>query len=194
MRVFIALELPAEVKTALQVPLRHLRETLPRQAVRWVEPESLHITLKFLGDISPEMLEPVQQANRRAAQASVPLDLCATGLGCFPNPKRPRVVWIGLKGDLTGLHRLRDQVEANVAPLGFPTEDRPFSPHLTLGRVKTEDRQLQAQVGQAVAQMQIGEVATWHNTYLSLMESTLRPDGAVYTALATYQLANGAKG
>ena len=188
MRVFIALELPTAVKQALQVPLQHLQDTLPRNAVKWVMPESTHITLKFLGEITPDTLAKVKQASARAVQASRPFELCAEQVGCFPNVKRPRVVWIGLNGELQPLHMLRDQVEAEIAPLGFPTEERPFSPHLTLGRIKTEDRQAQGLVGQGVEQMQVGQVASWMNTHLSIMESTLTPAGAEYRALATYSL------
>jgi 2'-5' RNA ligase len=98
------------------------------------------------------------------------------------------VVWLGLKGQLDTLQSLRDQVEARISPLGYPTEKRPFSPHLTLGRLKSSTPREVSAIGKAVEGASLGEVARWTAQTVSIMQSTLRPDGAIYTALAKYSL------
>ena len=165
-----------------------LRPTMPGRAVRWVRPEGIHLTLKFLGDVSSDALPDIKAATENATAGIGSISLRAEGLGCFPNMKRPRVLWIGLKGQLDALRSLRDQVEEQVSPLGYPTEKRPFNPHLTLGRVKSSNIREVSAIGKAVEATTIGEVAGWTAKSVSIMQSTLRPDGAIYAALETYNL------
>ena len=156
--------------------------------MRWADPDSIHLTLKFLGDVTPDQLEQVKTAAQRAAEACSGLSLQTAGLGCFPNFQRPKVVWVGVEGQRDRLAALRDRVEGAIAPLGFATEERPFNPHLTLGRTKTKERRVLAVIGDAVQAAQESANARWENTHLSLMQSTLTPSGAVYTALAAFPL------
>lgn len=165
-----------------------MRKAIPRAAVRWVPAENIHLTLKFLGDVNPNQVEAIQAGLERACHNAYVHQLIAVGLGCFPNPRRPKVVWVGVGGGVEQLKHLRDQVEAEIAPLGFPTEERPFSAHLTLGRVKTEDSRVQAQVGEIIQATHVGEIAEWTSTIFSLMQSTLKPSGAEYNALAQIEL------
>jgi 2'-5' RNA ligase len=184
-RTFIAVELDEELRDNL----RHIQDRLAEQvapgSVRWVRPEGIHLTLKFLGDTTVDQLEEVKAALARAAADVGPFTFTVTGLGCFPNSRRPRVAWVGIQ-ELTGtLARLRDAVEEHVAPLGFPTEKRPFSPHLTLGRVhrrasKSEVRE----IGEVVATSTIGIVDEMTVTSVSYIKSDLQPRGAVYTTLS----------
>ena len=98
-------------------------------------PTGIHLTLKFLGNIDPHLVDNLLEAMRRSAQGSSPFRLQLSGLGLFPNAKEPWVLWVGVDGDLDPLRGLQERVEEAVVKLGFPRESRPFSPHLTLGRV-----------------------------------------------------------
>ena len=185
-RLFIALELPATVQETLYSPLKTIREQLPPRVVRWTPPPNIHLTLKFLGDVPLNQVEAVQNALKNAVEIYPPLDLVIQNVGCFPNAKRPYIVWVGLQ-DITGhLGDLQKSVEEQVAPLGYPRDDRPFKPHLTIGRVK---RYVQGQalnnIGHAVQQLKIGKISDWQSSAVSLMESNLLPDGAQYTCRYT---------
>mgnify|MGYP005839686527 CR=1 FL=1 len=183
-RLFIALELPSELVASLEeVQAQLIRQTPPR-TVRWVQPGSIHLTLKFLGDSPVSQRISLEDALRRATNEHIPFRITAGGLGCFPNTNRPRVVWIGIRETANTLTALRDSVERFVAPLGYPTENRPFSPHLTLGRVNRDASHAAIQkLGNLIAGISLGDLYTWTVTEVSLMRSELRPDGAVYTAL-----------
>lgn len=182
------MELPPPVQSALKAHLDALSSRIPTQPVRWVDPASIHLTLKFLGDVTAVQLEQVKIAAQRAAESSSVLSLQTARLGCFPHFQRPKVIWVDVQGQRDRLMALRDCVENEIAPLGFPTEERAFSPHLTLGRVKTNERRLLGIIGYAVQEAQGGEAVQWENTHLCVMQSTLTPSGAVYTALATFSL------
>lgn len=189
LRTFIAVELDEELGDNLGRLQRRLQEQLASRSVRWVQPEGIHLTLKFLGDTTPEQVERVKAALAKAAAEARPFTFTVGGLGCFPNTRAPRVVWVGLQ-EVTGeLKRLRDAVEKHVAPLGFPTEQRAFSPHLTLGRVqryasKSEVRE----IGDVVAAAQPGTLDEMSVTAVSYIKSDLKPSGAVYTTLFEAEL------
>jgi 2'-5' RNA ligase len=184
-RTFIAIELDEELRDNLGRLQDRLTEQVAPGSVRWVRPEGIHLTLKFLGDTTVDKVEEVKAALAQAAAEVGPFSFTVTGLGCFPNARRPRVVWVGIQ-ELTGaLARLRDAVEDHVAPLGFPTEKRRFSPHLTLGRVhrrasKSEVRE----IGEVVASSTIGIVGDLSVASVSYIKSELKPGGAVYTILS----------
>jgi len=188
-RTFIAVELDDELRHKLDELQARLRERLPARSVRWVRSDGIHLTLKFLGDTTPEQVELVKAALAEAAVEARPFTFTVGGLGCFPNTRAPRVVWVGLQ-EVTGeLRRLRDAVETHVAPLGFPTERRAFSPHLTLGRVqryasKSEVRE----IGDVVAATQLGTIDEMSVTAVSYIKSDLKPSGAVYTTLFEAEL------
>jgi 2'-5' RNA ligase len=164
--------------------------TCPPSLVRWTRPEGIHLTLKFLGDVQADWLEDIADALRSACAPHAPFSLSIGGMGVFPNPRRPRVVWIGVDEPTGTLIRLQQDIERAISPLGFPTERRTFSPHLTLGRVKNGRgaAELEA-LGQYAkqAQVRVGEMEA-HAVYL--MRSDLRPSGAVYTELAEVALNN----
>ena len=187
LRIFIALELPDAVKTSLQMQLDALQQALGRGAVRWVKAENIHLTLKFLGDVSVDALDKIKTSTQLAI-VEPPFTLKASQLGCFPNLKLPKVIWIGVNGQVGILQALRDRVEAEISPLGFPTESRPFSPHLTLGRVKTRDNRMLDKIQHAIQDTQREEAIEWTVKTVSIMKSTLKPSGAEYAALAHYDL------
>lgn len=189
LRLFIAIELPE----SLWNPVRHLIQTLqevtPRQTIRWVPAENLHLTLKFLGDTPAGEVERIRSAMEQAIQGMSVFDIEMADTGCFPDNKKPRVVWLGLKNPGENLQRLRDRIESQVAPLGYPTEKRPFKAHLTLGRVKQQvSTPRLAEIGQGVHKSSPGSMALWHCDTVSLMKSDLTANGSIYTRLASIAL------
>jgi 2'-5' RNA ligase len=184
LRTFIAIELDEELQANLKRVQDLLRDQLPPRDIRWVRPDGIHLTLKFLGDIPASRLDEIKIALARAAAEVGPFTFTVAGVGCFPNSRQPRVVWVGLHEPTGALARLRDAVEAYVAPLGFPTERRPFSPHLTLGRVQRHaSRSEVREIGQVVASREIGVLDEMTVTAVCHIKSDLRPSGAVYTTL-----------
>jgi 2'-5' RNA ligase len=183
-RSFIAIELDQDLRTGLERVQSELRERLAPRSVRWVRPEGIHLTLKFLGDTPLETVDQVKEALARAAAEASPFAFTVGGLGCFPNARRPRVVWVGLQEPTGVLARLRDAVEEQVAPLGFPTERRTFHPHLTLGRVQRHASKSEVrEIGEAVASGLLETIGEMEVTSISYIKSDLKPSGAVYTTL-----------
>jgi 2'-5' RNA ligase len=190
-RAFVAVELPDELKKTIaqvqaQIKGRIAREIPPEARIQWVRPDSMHLTLKFLGDIEETQVESIRQALASRVM-TVPGFLVEVGsLGVFPDLRMPRVFWVGLSdqpGHLQGLLHLAEQVETSLETLGFLRESRPFNPHLTLARIKERSRE----VGKVLSDSGILK----HETRLgslpvervSLMRSDLKPSGAVYTKL-----------
>jgi 2'-5' RNA ligase len=192
LRTFIAIELDRELKNQLRHVQDQLRAQGVTRGVRWVQPDGIHLTLKFLGDTPLERVEEVKAALARAAAKVGPFSFAVSGLGCFPNARQPRVVWVGLQEPTGTVVRLRDAVEAQVAPLGFPTENRPFNPHLTLGRVQRDSSKSEVRkIGEAVAASAIGAVGEMTATTVCFIQSDLKPSGAVYTTLFETELKEG---
>jgi 2'-5' RNA ligase len=188
-RLFIALELPEDVLRAIGRLQSDLKKTLGTRSARWTRLDGIHLTLKFLGDVPAGRVGEIGAGIEKAASASKPFELRAQELGCFPNLERPRVLWLGLAGDLSTLRALQADVERQIAPLGFPTEARGFSPHLTLARTaQSATRAEAAAIGVAASGHDSDELAAWRVTVLSLMRSQLRPDGAVYSRVAEAEL------
>lgn len=188
-RTFIAIELDEELKGNLGRLQDQLGERMPPSSIRWVRPEGVHLTLKFLGDTPVERVDEVKVALASAAAEVGPFTFTVGGVGCFPSTRRPRVVWVGLHEPAGTLARLRDAVERHVAPVGFPTERRPFHPHLTLGRVQRRASTSEVRkIGEVVAGSIAGTIDEMAVTRVSYIKSDLRPTGAVYTMLAESEL------
>ena len=134
-RAFVAIELSDEARRCVGGLVAGLREAGVR-GLRPVNPEGVHLTLKFLGDVSMSQVDAIAAAVEGAAADAQPFDLELRGVGGFPDLRRPRVLWVGVGGDLEALQRLYSAVEAALAPLGFPPEGRAFTPHLTLARLR----------------------------------------------------------
>jgi len=175
-RLFVALNLPANVQDGLWAAAARLREMdLP---VKWVRGAGIHLTLKFLGDVADEREGELVAALGGAARGARALSLVLEGFGVFPDFRRPRVVWAGIAPD-AALEILQHRVEQEFAPLGFPTEARPFRPHVTLGRA-TRDAKPRDFAGLEAALGRIGYTETALVSGVDLMQSTLQSGGAVY--------------
>ena len=191
-RLFVALDLPAGAKAALAAAERQLQGLLPA-GVRWVNPEGIHLTLKFLGATEAGRVDALLAALRAAAAAGdqLPFPLHLDGLGVFPNRREPRVIWAGVGGDLDSLDKAQRRVEQAMARLGFPEESRAFRPHLTLGRVRDgvapADRR---QIGDIMASQAaaLSPEYAWQAGEIHLIRSNLTPQGAVYTPLGSASL------
>ncbi|MGE5264678.1 MAG: RNA 2',3'-cyclic phosphodiesterase [Acidobacteriota bacterium] len=188
-RTFIAVELQEEQKRALRQVQETLRAERAGRYVRWVAPEAVHLTLKFLGGVDADKMPGLQSALTRACADVPPFTLTLRGVGAFPNTRRPNVVWVGVGGEIGTITRLAEQIDGACASLGFSPETRPFSPHLTIGRVKRDVRPVDQQfVGEMVANNAVGELGECRVEHVSIMKSDLRPTGSEYTRLYVIDL------
>jgi 2'-5' RNA ligase len=192
LRTFIAIELDEGLRHNLRRLQDGLREQVAPRSVRWVRPEGVHLTLKFLGDTPLDEIDGVQVALAQAASQVEPFTFYVSGLGCFPNSRRPRVVWVGIQEPTGRLARLRDLIEDCVAPVGFPTERRSFHPHLTLGRVQRHASKSEVrEIGEVVATSITGAVDEVAVASVAYIKSDLQPSGAEYTTLYEASLGGG---
>ncbi|MDR3570207.1 MAG: RNA 2',3'-cyclic phosphodiesterase [Syntrophobacteraceae bacterium] len=180
-RSFIAIDLTATVRQQIIELIEDLRKSDAQ--VAWVRVEGIHLTLKFLGNIAPQLIEQIKPALMRAACQTGPLRIEPAGCGAFPDSKAPRVIWVGLGGQTGPLAELARRVENELIPLGCKPEERPFRPHLTVGRVKGRlklhslQELLVSHAGFAAEPFDAAEIV--------LYKSELRPDGARYSPLFT---------
>jgi len=183
MRLFVALELKAAVRENLGALLKALRAVSPQ--TRWVRPENLHLTLKFMGEVPETKLAAI-----RSALASVHSDQPTTvdfrGLGFFPNEKRPRVLWAGIEAS-PNLKTLAAEIDRAAEKLGIPREQRPFAPHLTLARF--EPPELPEKLRSAIQENAAREFGSFRTNQYLLIESKLKPSGAGYTTLESFPFA-----
>ena len=178
-RSFIAIELPEEITETIRKIAAGFRRY--KLNIRWVRPENVHLTLKFLGEISQDDVEPITDALMAAAERTGAIRLMAQGIGVFPGIKRPRVVWIGVGGDVVPLREFQLCIEQGLEPFGFPREKRPFRAHLTVGRVKGNlDKNI---LLQAIERLGHLETDPFTARSVVLFRSDLRKTGAVYTKL-----------
>lgn len=181
-RAFVAIEFPAGTQTTLATTGRELSKFVPAGSVKWVRPEQIHLTLFFLGDTPTDKLPAVAIGLDAVTAQFAPLTLQLDKLGCFPAPRRPRVIWVGLKGETDKLRALQKGIEGMLRPLGWPAESKPFTPHLTLGRVREGQGPLELPWGQEVVSRPVSVSA------IHLIQSDLRPAGPIYTIRHTANL------
>jgi RNA 2',3'-cyclic 3'-phosphodiesterase len=185
MRLFIAIQLTEEIRNALRVFLTELRMTAFK--TKWVRPENLHVTLKFLGNTDAAKLHAIEKSlSEIRSNESVTLDF--RGLGFFPNERRPRVFWIGMEAS-PNLALLAEVIDREMHKLGYALENRPFSPHLTLARF--EPPGMPPQLSAAVKQNAARTFGCLTTREFHLIESKLKPTGAEYTTLKSFPFAAG---
>ena len=187
-RSFIAIELPDELRLALGTLQTRLKSH-NQPWVKWVDPYSIHLTLKFLGNIAAGRLDEILKAMKEATEGIPALHLKVNGLGVFPNPRRVQVAWVGLNGEITILSQLQQRLEISLAQLGFARESRPFTPHLTLARVRdrasAEERQAFEQV---IANARFEAGYEFEAAAICLIRSQLTREGAVYHQIGSVGL------
>jgi 2'-5' RNA ligase len=176
MRLFIAINLPTDIRQALWEVAAPLRAA--KYPIRWVTSEAIHLTLKFLGEVGAEREDEIAAGIAAAAEGAKPFTLPVDGFGAFPSAQRPRVVWAGLE-PVPPLELLQHRMEQEMERAGFPTEGRPFHPHLTLGRAKRDARPaalegLATDLDSLVYQAEVSVES------VDLMQSTLTAQGARY--------------
>jgi 2'-5' RNA ligase len=187
-RSFIAIELPGELKQAL-AELQRKFKSAGNLPVKWVDPGNIHLTLKFLGDIDAASVDNITTAIEQAVKDFTPFNIEVRGLGVFPNINRIQVVWVGLYGDLEKLGQLQKHIETNLESLGFPPENRPFTPHLTLARVRDYARPEERQkLGQLISTASLEGKYIINVTSVNLMRSELTREGPIYGKLSTATL------
>ncbi len=183
MRLFVAARLPDEIEDAIAEFLDQFLK-LPGR-VKWVEPRNVHITLKFLGETDRQRFDEVRNAINGAIKGHTAFDLTIRDCGAFPNLNRPRVFWIGIDDPERRLRNLAHNLDTAMTAIGFPPDDRPFSPHLTLGRVK-EPFDLESLC--AAYSKTVFEPISLRVEQIHLIESHLRPTGPIYQDLAKFKL------
>jgi RNA 2',3'-cyclic 3'-phosphodiesterase len=187
-RSFIAIELPETAKEGLA----RLRKELERDDdgfVKWVAPNGIHLTLKFLGNITSKQVTAVTEAMTAGTQGISPFHLEISGLGVFPNPRQVRVFWVGIGGETDKLSRLQNNIDSALAGLGFAREERPFVPHLTLARVREGAAPMERRkFGELVSSTLFEDKYSVEVEAVSLIRSRLTPRGAIYTGLSMIRL------
>jgi 2'-5' RNA ligase len=180
LRLFFAVEIPAASRSALGALVDSLAPRL--RGVKWVDPANLHVTLKFLGNTPDAQVPLVIRAAQRIASSVEPFELDLAGFGAFPSAGRPRILWAALQGPVERLAAMAAQLEADLAPLGFARETRPFSGHVTLGRARQGQRI--PPVEEQVRKLAAAAFGRLPVRRLVLFQSTLTPSGPIYETLA----------
>jgi 2'-5' RNA ligase len=186
-RCFIAIELPEEIKRGLR-ELQAQLKAANQAPVKWVEPENIHLTLKFLGNVATDRLNEIGQATTNAVRGTSPFSLEVRELGVFPNPRRVQIVWVGLSGEVEKLTILQQRIESGLAKLGFAPENRRFTPHLTLARLRDRATpQERERLGQLVAETEFAAGSFIVNS-VKLIKSQLTREGPIYSQLSSAAL------
>ena len=192
-RAFIAIDLPKPIQDSIENQTTRLRQGMGNGLVRWVPAANMHLTLKFIGSISSSHVEFLKQMLNQATESLSPFDLKIGGTGSFPNSKRPKVIWVGIHAPAE-LAALQRNIEAGAARLGYEKEERSFSPHLTLGRVRSDITSADLQrIRFTLDSFQLGSIGAARIDAVHLYKSDLHSDGSVYTKLFSAPLKNNVR-
>lgn len=186
MRLFVALDVPDETRRALGGVIQKFQSVC--RAARWMRAESIHVTLKFIGEVEEAKLPAIKDSLANV-KSSGPIEIAFGNFGFFPTERRPRVFWLGIESG-PELAALAADISSALEPVGIPREERAFRPHLTLARFKTEKGL--SKLREIVAPLAHQNFGNTVATQFHLYESVLNPSGAVHTKLATYRFAEGA--
>lgn len=186
-RAFLSIDLPASLHQLLSQVQASLKQS--GADVRWVAVGNIHLTLKFFGNIPEAAVETIGASARAVTREVQPFELRVRELGAFPGVSRPRVVWLGLEEPSGALAHLHQRLEAAFHALGYPSEDRAFNPHLTLGRVRSN--QGRDRLSRMLSQVEVPKFPPVCVTGLTLFRSTLTPQGSIYTPLQVIALGSG---
>ncbi len=187
-RVFVAVGLSDDARQQLVDAVDRIASQAP-DGIQWANPSGMHLTLKFLGNIPASGVPPLLECLAPVGRDAGPFPLKLGALGMFPNRRKPRVLWAGVDGDLDALSRLQQASETAICAIGYPPEQRPFRPHITLGRPRrsVSDAHL-ARIGAVVSAIAPPSPASWTVASIDVMQSELHPSGARYTVLGSAPL------
>jgi len=185
MRTFIAVDFPLEYLQKINEIANYFKSQTPEDAVKWVNPENMHLTVKFLGDLPLENLDEAKRIMDGSVGDWKPFEISVSGLGMYPNAKKPRVIWLGVHPEKPLVH-IHQRLDQNLAALNIQREQRKYSPHLTLGRVRRmTDRDSVSQIGKTLSQFKVDSLGTIEVIQINLYQSDLTPKGPIYTKLHT---------
>ena len=184
-RSFLAFELPADIKKVV-LTVYSAEMNLPLD-LKWIKPDNVHLTVVFMGNIPEDKIEAVGDAARKVCTGFAPFDVNPGPMGFFGSRRHPRVLWLGLNGEVRGMGYFRDALQKNLKPFGIKVERRPYKPHLTLGRFR-KGAHPWPYLDHMMAKYRDIECPTSTMKELVLFKSDLRPGGAVYTKLDAWPL------
>lgn len=188
-RTFVALNLPHSLHAGIEQIQRHLRYLPGASAIRWTPVNKLHLTLEFLGDVDVTQIDKLTAALAQVCKSEI-AKLHIDGAGCFPSIRKPSVVWLGLRGDTEILCTLQAKIREVCRPFESNSDNKPFVPHLTIGRVKNGAFKTARLFGPALAaeSKKISLPEIWQASHIELIRSQMSKEGALYTPLATFNL------
>ena len=184
MRTFVSIEIPDDIKAKIEKLVKKLKLRLT--PIRWVEKKNLHVTLKFIGWVKDEKVPALIDHVKQCAKGFKSFDLAFSGMGVFPTPKSPRVVWVGTTTGADNVKQIADCIEDEVAKEGIREEEREFSPHLTVGRIK-EKLDVTA-LNEFIEMNKDVDLGSFRVDHVSMMKSTLRRSGPIYEEIALIEL------
>ncbi len=188
LRAFIAIEIPNQIQDALEKQITRLRQSLGDELVRWVPTQNIHLTLKFIGNIAASHVRFFMQLLTQAAELHTQFDLQVASIGSFPNSRQPRILWVGIQSS-SDLISLQKSIESGATRLGYEKDERPFAPHLTLGRVRQNINEVSLQkISSIIDKIQLGNIGSARVDSIHLYQSEPQTCGSVYTKLFSVPL------
>jgi RNA 2',3'-cyclic 3'-phosphodiesterase len=187
-RAFVAIHPDRDTILELERVQAELRRELDSNGIRWAQSGQLHLTLQFLGYIPSSRLVDFEGVMAEAVSHHPAFNLRAEALGCFPNQKKPRILWAGLNGELDLLQKLKSELDQKLTPLGFKPEERAFHPHVTLARIEHLKIREIEELGRQILSYQAVRFGAWRVEKLDLMRSVLSSAGAGYSLLKSFAL------
>lgn len=192
MRLFIASSLTPVIHRKIETFLGDIKLTYGSKYVRWVNPAGIHLTYKFLGDTPEVEIPSISKTLDEIGALVTPFSIAIKGLGCFPNCSRPRVIWVGVKDESGSLLKMQTNIERGLVKLGFAEERRKFHPHLTLGRLRRGAEKSEIMhLGETLRNVSQPNLGNQEVSRIELVQSDLRPSGAIYTRLHSSELSGG---
>jgi RNA 2',3'-cyclic 3'-phosphodiesterase len=187
-RTFVAIYPTGSIVSQLEAAQARLQIGIKKKAVRWTQPEQIHLTLQFLGNIERHRIDSFRAVLERVVSESKSFQLCAETIDCFPSSKRPRIIWAGLTGELEPLQMLKQKLDVALDELGYVPEKRKFHPHLTIGRVADLKPTNARRLAKEILKFDPAQFGEWHVHEINLMQSVLSPKGAKYHLLKSFPL------
>ena len=188
LRMFIAVDFSPEIIAKIARISEYLQTQTPSKALKWVAPENLHLTLKFMGDVREDHLDAIEQGIKEAMKGQPSFKISIEGMGMYPNASQPRVLWLGIK-DTGNLSQIHHKLALALQEFYPEPEKRPFSPHLTIARIRQNgDRETIRQTGKTLSQFKADSLGTLNVRSIQLYKSDLTPQGPIYTPLLTVPL------